>query len=339
MIDIRQFDFKGDWSQFCRLYHAVYGRPVDQAYVNWKFLENPAGEALGYGAWDKDKLVGFTAIWPYRFIINGEISMACQGGDTMVHASYRGQGIFTKMALNLLEKMIQLDWLFRYSTPSKMSYPGYISKLGHRFIAELPYYVKVRPVFYIKYALGIMSRENVTTGFRMGYHSYRVRLEKEFDERFDLLWERTRNDHRINVVKTSAYLNWRYTKHPLHKHQILTVEDEGRLKGFAVIRGGNLLEMYGEVDTDAYKTLAKALRRIWRSQGQDMSHAWFLGDRLAVQALIKNNKWREWRHRCRPFGLYQPQPLIVYPNPGQKKAALALKAGNWRFTMGDIDCT
>lgn len=338
MIDIKSFDFRKNWCQFCGLYHAVYGRPVDQAYVNWKFLENPAGEAFGYGAWDSDRLVGFVSLTPYRVCINGEEHTASQGADTMVDAEYRGQGLFTKLTQNLLDEMNKRGWLWRYSAPGHMSYTGYVNKLGHRLVAVLPYLVKLRPRLILKtmLRLGGKSKENI--GFRMGYHSYRVRMVKEFDERFDQLWERTKNDHHISVVKSSSYLKWRYTRHPLHRHQILSVEDQGRMKGFTVLRGGNLLEMYGEVDSDLYKTMAKAIEKVWRSQGQGISHAWMLGDRLAFQAL-KNRGWTEWRSRFRLFGLYPRQQLIVYPNPGQDKAILALKPGYWKFSMGDIDCT
>lgn len=337
MIDIRPFDFEKDWSQFCRLYHAVYGRQVDQAYVNWKFLENPAGEAFGYGAWDGENLVGFVSLTPYRFCIQGEEHTASQGADTMVLKDYRGQGLFTKLTQRLLEEMNRRGWLWRYSAPGPMSYPGYVSKLGHRQVTELPYLVKLRSIRILKSLLRIGGKARETAGFRMAYHSYRVRMLREFDERFDQLWERTKKDHKLSVVKSSAHLNWRFARHPFYRYQTLTVEDDGRLKGFAVIRGGNLLEMYGEVDSDLYKALAKAADKVWRSQGQDISHAWILGDNLAFRAL-KNQGWTEWRSRFRPFGLYPRQPLIVYPNPGQEKAAMALKAGYWRFSMGDVDC-
>ncbi len=337
MIDIKPFDFTKDWSQFCRLYHTVYGSSIDQAYVNWKLLDNPFGQAFGYGAWDGDKLVGFVALTPYRFCIKGEEHTASQGADTMVDPDYRGQGLFTRLTQNLLEEMNRRGWLWRYSAPGQMSYPGYVNKLGHRTVAVLPYLVKLRPANIFKALLRIRKPSREIAGFRLGYHSYRIRMVKEFDDRFDQLWERTKNDHPISVVKSSAYLNWRYVKHPLYKHQILTVEDQGRMKGFAVIRGGNLLEMCGEVDTDMYQTLAKAAEKVWRSQGQDISHTWIMGDRLAVEALMKTG-WRLWKSKFRPFGLYLKQPLIVYPNPKQEKADLALKPGNWRFSMGDVDC-
>ncbi len=337
MIDIRPFDFVKNWSQFCGLYHSVYGRAVDQAYVNWKFLESPAGKAFGFGAWEDEKLVGFVALCPYKFVIEGSEVTACQGGDTMVDGAYRGQGLFTRLTQRLLEEMNIRNYLFRYSAPGKMSYPGYVNKLGHRKVAVLPYYVNISKWRVLRAILGVKTNIKDTAGFRMAYHSYRVRMVKGFDERFDQLWMRTKSDHHISTVKDSNYLKWRYSRHPFYKYQVLTVEDEGRLKGFAVIRGGNLLEMYGEMDTDAYKALAKALNKIWRSQGQDMSHAWILGNRLAARALM-NNGWRVWESRFRPFGLYPPQPLIVYPNPSMENASLALRPGYWNFSMGDVDC-
>jgi predicted acetyltransferase len=107
MISIRHFDFRKDWQEFCRLYLEVYGREVNKEYCDWKFLNNPFGEALGFGAWDQEKLIGFVAVWPMRFCLDGKEIISCAGGDTMVDISYRRQGLFTKLTLQLLEKMNQ----------------------------------------------------------------------------------------------------------------------------------------------------------------------------------------------------------------------------------------
>lgn len=66
MLRVAPFDFARDWAQYCSLYHRLHGHPVDQAYVNWRFLENPAGQEFGFGDWDSSKLVGFAGMEPRK---------------------------------------------------------------------------------------------------------------------------------------------------------------------------------------------------------------------------------------------------------------------------------
>jgi predicted N-acetyltransferase YhbS len=145
MTDIKPFDFRRDWKQFCQLYQKTFGREVNKAYCDWKFLNNPFGEAFGFAAWDNNKLIGFVSVWPLRFCFDGEEIIACSGADTMVDIEYRKQGLFTKLTQILLEEMNKRGWLFRYSAPGIMSYPGYIKKLNHQLIGNLPYRVKLHP--------------------------------------------------------------------------------------------------------------------------------------------------------------------------------------------------
>lgn len=248
---------------------------------------------------------------------------------------HRDKGLIAKLVVPLLEEMRRRGWLWHYLTAGDEETPVYVNELGHRQVAGLPHWVKLRKWRMLKGLLGIKTEHKVTAGFRMAYHSYRVRMVREFDERLDQLWEHARGDQPVEPVLDREYLEWRYTRHPSKQYQVLTVEDQGKLKGFAVLDRGMVLELLCQVDTDAYKTLAKALEKVWRPQGVGLSQAWVLGDRLAERALYRMG-WREWKGRARPFGLEGRRALAVYPNPGKEANGIGLKPGQWRMMAGDV---
>jgi len=356
-MTISPFDFTKHWTQYCGLHHEARGKPVDQAFINWKYLDNPAGQALVYGIWENNKqtssgfdensmssaeplsltnygrLVGFAALIPQRFCVKGEEHIAGLRED-LVAPGLNREDIVVNLTERLLEDMKARGWLWSYHIADKKDAAVYINKLGHTKVAEIPYWVKVRKWRLVKKWLGLKGRPKETAGFRMAYHSYRVRMVREFDDRFDQLWDRCKNEYPIAIAKDAKYLKWRYLDHPIDHHQVLTVEDQGKLKGFAVLKGGDLLELFCDVDTDAYKTLVKAAEKVWRSTGQDISRTYSLGNRLAESAL-KINGWKEGT--CQPslFNTRSLRPLIVLPVSGQSISALGLKKANWRIAVAE----
>lgn len=195
MVKIEPFDFANYFTDFCHLFHKVYGRAISKDYCDWKFLNNAGGPAFGYGAWDGKKLIGFVSLTPYKFFILGDPYTAGQGADTMVDAEYRRQGLFKALTEALLEEMIRRRWLFRYSAPGTRSYPGYISKLHHQVVAVLPYYIKIRPLTLIRNKLVLRREKGMSSDIGYDFKDLQVTTVHEFDQRFDLLWEETKGSY------------------------------------------------------------------------------------------------------------------------------------------------
>jgi hypothetical protein len=336
MIDIRPFDFRRDWKPFCQLYQKTFGHEVNKTYCDWKFLNNPFGEAFGFAAWDSDKLIGFVSVWPLRFCFDGEDIIACSGGDTMVDIEYRKQGLFTRLTQILLEEMNKRGWLFRYSAPGTMSYPGYIRKLNHRLIDILPYRVKFHPGRMIYKKLFNTPNKKIDNHFSCSYHDLTVRTLDKFDDAFDQLWEDTKSQFRLSVQRSSRFLNWRYCQHPFYSYLILSCEDKKDLVGFAIIRGANLVELWGKQDLSVYMALLNSAEKLWKTADQAMTHSWFTGDPL-IDIALKNNGWRNYTFRKRILGLYLEQPLICYGNPNFRNSTAIFDSSIWRFSMGDVD--
>jgi GNAT superfamily N-acetyltransferase len=337
MMEIRPFDFAKESGQFCLLYHRVYGPTVGENYVRWKFLENPSGPAFGFGAWDGERLAGFVALTPYRFAMSGEEILAAQGADTMVLAEYRGKGLFVELSERLLEGLRERRLLFRYSAPGLMSYPGYLKKLKHELVTYLPYWVKFRPIQWAKRKLGMKDQETNMAAVQLSFNEYSVASIDRFGPEYDSFEKESRKENTISIIKNSAYLNWRYASHPLYTPAILECRKNGLLAGYAVLHGGNLLELLAGEDNKAYDCLIRSAEAFWNISGCVMSHGWFLGEPESEKAL-KDNGWVKYGLSPRPFGLYPCQPLICYANPDIGRARSVFKADSWRFSMGDVDC-
>jgi hypothetical protein len=307
---------------------------VDQSFITWKYLENPAGQAIARGAWDGGRLTGFAALLPQRFCVHGQEHLVGLGEDMAAPGRDREETV-VRMTEGLLEEMNGRGWLWRYCVPDGRDGSLYVNRLGHKRATEAPFWVKPRTGRIIKGLLGLQGSRKETSGFRMAYHSYKVRMVREFDDRFDRLWEKCAKESPVAPVKSAEVLNWMYLRHSAERHRILTVEDQGKLKGFAVLRGSDLMDIFCDVDTDAYKTMIKAMEKVWRPSAQGSSLAWVTGDRLAAQALAKAG-WREGPGMLGPLRARRRLGITVYANPGAEKGGLGAKGGSWRLSLGDI---
>ncbi|MBI4128610.1 MAG: hypothetical protein HY460_01045 [Parcubacteria group bacterium] len=64
-----------------------------------------------------------------------------------------------------------------------------------------------------------------------------IKEYRVFNSDFDSLWRTVRNKYRNTAERTSAYLNWRYARHPYFRYTILAAaERNGSLEGYLIYR-------------------------------------------------------------------------------------------------------
>ncbi len=93
-------------------------------YFDWKFFQNPVGEALIYKMVDKGQLVGAVAIIPQRFRYQDKEIIGLQTVDGLMGKEIRGKGLFNDVMAFLRQQ--RPDWLegqeyFYLSFPSLAS--------------------------------------------------------------------------------------------------------------------------------------------------------------------------------------------------------------------------
>jgi hypothetical protein len=120
-------------------------------------------------------------------------------------------------------------------------------------------------------------------------------LEGDFDARFDRLWEEAKREYPAITLRDSATLNWHYRRHPDTTYQVLTLEREGALRGYTVLKVFltrdrlfayivDLLTRKG--DTEAKTALIAGALEYARGQGAERAECF--GSGVEVTTVLRN---------------------------------------------------
>ena len=94
---------------------------------------------------------------------------------------------------------------------------------------------------------------------------------KEFEKDQNGLAERLVKKDKAMLTRSRKYLNWRYTRHPVHDYTSFICRDEEELRGFAVVRTANarghkmalIMELWG-IEPRVSKELIRNIS-VWSS--------------------------------------------------------------------------
>ena len=120
----------------------AFGGSVPEDYFDWKYLQNPAGDAAGRVARAPDgSIAAFYGMIPERYRMGGAVRTIYQSCDTMTHSSHRRRGLFQRLALDTYEAAIAADPnFFAFGFSGDASTPGFLKMnwridalLAHRF--------------------------------------------------------------------------------------------------------------------------------------------------------------------------------------------------------------
>jgi GNAT superfamily N-acetyltransferase len=107
------------------------------AYLHWLYLDNPDGRAVGFDAWDGDRLAGHYACIPAAARIDGQAARVLLSLNTATHPDYQGQGLFTKLAQMSYQQGMQSGYQGVYGVANASSTPGFIRKLQFQLVRPL----------------------------------------------------------------------------------------------------------------------------------------------------------------------------------------------------------
>ncbi|OON60748.1 GNAT family N-acetyltransferase [Massilia sp. KIM] len=107
------------------------------AYLDWLYLANPDGKAVGYDAWDGERLAAHYVCVPARVWVEGRESLVLLSLNTATHPDYQGKGLFTKLAAMTYEAGAAAGFAGVYGVANANSTPGFIRKLGFQLVRPL----------------------------------------------------------------------------------------------------------------------------------------------------------------------------------------------------------
>ena len=105
---------------------------VKESEISCKF-DTPSGviKDLGYIAYsEKNEPSGFYGVYPFKAVIDKEIVLVSQSGDTMVHKAHERKGLFTSLANKTYALCKEEGIKGVFGFPSASSYYGFVNKLG-----------------------------------------------------------------------------------------------------------------------------------------------------------------------------------------------------------------
>jgi hypothetical protein len=350
---------EGDAQGILELWNRVFaGVDPDRgklSYWNWQFNENPTGRGRAWLAVVGEAIVGHYAAIPMQIHMEDKLIPAALSLGIMTREDYRRQGIFETLARRLHDELGHDGLAITYTFPNENSIGGLVKKLEWTQICTLPVYVKpLRPdnilAGVIKNALlgAVAGRIAGPCGMFFQRTSRvsssllkQVHPVNQIDSRFDELWQAARPVGKIAVLRSAAYLDWRYLRNPTRDYVVLALEEEDRLVAYAVVRcmqqfglnGGMITELVSGPDRpDAREAVLVAAIHYSLAQRMDLCACTVRGDDLST-SLLRRNGFFPIPEQLAPKKWY----FGAHVNNDSVNAALAKDPGRWYLTFGDTD--
>ncbi|MGZ3512313.1 MAG: GNAT family N-acetyltransferase [Thermodesulfobacteriota bacterium] len=257
-----------DMERILSLRDLVFGEverdKLDPRFWNWQMKENPDGMAWIYLAEDGQKIIGHLADLPKRFLVQGKLVLGTLTHDMMVHPDYRRKGVSSATAEYAIHRVEREKGMFMTAYSIREESLNSLLKVGWKEITKLPVLV-----FPIRFS-GIVNRylrskvlSLLIGGVIRFFYFFLFGLRKkrkiegtvmervyEWDETYDLFWERAKSVHPIMGNRNRSFLTWRYLRHPTRDYVIYRALQKGEMKGYIVLRKVELLKFNSVVIVD-----------------------------------------------------------------------------------------
>lgn len=112
-------------------------------YLNWLYEENPAGPKIQSNCDDEEGRIGHYVVVPQPYTFEDSPCHVALSLNTAVHERGRGQGLFTRLAEDVIGQASGQGLHGIIGVANNNSTPGFIKKLGFELVTPLPVKVGV----------------------------------------------------------------------------------------------------------------------------------------------------------------------------------------------------
>jgi len=224
-----------------RVFETDHGVP----YLEWKAASNPAGPMHSWLAWENGALIGQYAALPMHLKIGNGYQTGYQVVDSMVAPEARAglsKGrLFGRLAIASFQDYQRIHLPVAYGFPNHLARAYGREILHYEDIGALTKLVKPLQLASAAGELpgGKMTRVSLSLLFEVYSASLRVKNRWKVRTQKDSVFRTSRfpaetdavaaeylSRYPLAVARTSAYLNWRYSNHPVFRYQIYEARDE-----------------------------------------------------------------------------------------------------------------
>lgn len=299
MVDIREYK-DGDEKGIIQLFNKVFNANRKEEHWKWQFMENSSGKPVIIVAEEDTKIVGQCTLLPTTMVVNGEELLAGQSIDTMISEDFRGKGIHGQLANKSYEVGVENNIEFRFGFPSQMALRGLLGGIGSCLVTEIPLFTKYYKLDNI--LLNIVKIKFLAKILAIPLHglinfvykeqkikvneNYIIKEIEEFNEDFDKLWCKVKEDNLIMTKRDSKFLNWRIKDHPDIDYKTFAAYLDNELVGYIItkierreirnnpnIRLGSMIDIVG-LNEDVIVALYGKAKEYFKSQDTDLVATW-----------------------------------------------------------------
>lgn len=214
-----------DHNQLIELYQKVFPGYISRDLWEWKNLKNPFGNFITIIIKNRGEIIASYTVAPKIFYINGKKCKSVQSMDTMTREGYRGLGISTFIGELCYDYVRKSDYNFVYGFPNKISCYLFEVKLKWDKVVMCQYFSK-------SISRDKNSKKSVSDG------KYVIKEINKFDSQVDLLWEKSKMNYPIIIMKNKKYLDWRFSAHPVinYRKYYLNREKNDELLAYFILK-------------------------------------------------------------------------------------------------------
>jgi hypothetical protein len=293
-----------------------FGQDVNINYFQWKYIDNPTGEFVGFIATsDSNEVAAYYGAIPELYSIDGVETIIYQSCDTMTHSDHRRKGLFNKLATHCYDYLKEAGELFVIGFGGAQSTPGFI-KMGWSDLFTIRYY------FYPKLFSKFSSKSN----------------ENEFQtlNNFDSIQSAilsSNNTTKIHSHKSLEIFKWRLSN-PKFEYKVITLKGEAPDSYLCYYIEGNkvIIFDYSVKNQQTGKKLFKYLKSILKNSNHQGIIA-FCQESSSFSKGLKN-----YGFISNPFkkGPLSPKiPFILYST--EEKMDKYKDASLWNISSFDHD--
>lgn len=255
--------------------------PHDRLF-QWLYCRNPEGHALPWVAMDSDqKIIGVAAAFPRRMYHHGKEAHAYVLGDFCIDAEHRSLGAALALQRACLDGLSAAGADFVFDFPSRTMVSVY-QRLGIPVNEAIVRHAKPLradrqiaervPVPSVARRISALANFGLKVRDAARSQSDQATISVQpgpWGQEFTSAAQAWSKAMGTCVARTASYLNWRYADHPLHKYEMVTARQNGRLCGYLLfhiqtedwIIDDLLAEEHSAAQTLLIETVAQARKR------------------------------------------------------------------------------
>lgn len=221
-MDTQLVALTADSSHFSSLIHlgSTYYPPehpvLTKEYLNWLYLENPAGPATLIVAHENNLWIGLIVLIPVLLEYAGQVQKACYAVNVLTHPEHRGKNLFVKMIKHARE-VLSNDQIWLLGHPNVNAIPGW-KRQKMEFKDPLHLYLS-------KFSFPFSSICENHINNSMQLHAIPTVFWSDLAYRSD-----------VHLKYTPEYITWRFINAPHRKYVVTILKKNNKILGLRITR-------------------------------------------------------------------------------------------------------